>query len=169
MVEYNSTTPTGKCIFCEIARWNMKPMWESIIYEDEKYMAWLSPFPNTLWAIVVIPKNHFASDVLEMPDDELSEFVLISKKISKILINYFADVGRVWLAMEWTWIDHAHIKLFPMHGTEHMKRWEWIQYHSKNHEFIEKYEWYFASNDWPKADFEELKKLANEIKKVIKQ
>lgn len=164
MVKYNSTTSTGKCIFCEIAKWNIKPMWEWLIFEDDRYMAWLSPFPNTLWATIVIPKKHFASDVLEMPDNELNDFVLVAKKISKILINHFNDVGRVGLAMEWTWIDHAHIKLFPMHWTEHMKKWEWIQYQSKNHEFIEKYEWYFASNDWPTADFEKLQKLAGEIR-----
>jgi len=167
MAEYSSTSETGKCIFCEIAKWNIKPMWEWLIYEDDKYMAWLSPFPNTLWATIVIPKSHFASDVLEMPDDELNEFVLFAKKISKILINHFNDIWRVGLVMEWTWINHAHIKLFPMHGTEHMKKWEWTQYHSDNHKFFEKYEWYFCSNDWPTADFKKLQKLAWEIRRNI--
>ena len=60
-------------------------------------------------------KEHYGSDVLKMPDDVLQGFIL-SKKVAGILENYFEDVGRVGLIMEGTGIDHAHIKLVPMHG-----------------------------------------------------
>jgi len=164
MADYKSSTEKGKCIFCEIARGKMKPLGEGLIYEDNKHMAWLSPFPNTEGFALIIPKQHYDSDVLAMPDKKLQEFVLVAKKVSKMLINHFADVGRVGLIMEGTGINHAHIKLFPMHGTEHMKEGEWKQYHSNNDKYFETYEGYFSSNDGPKADFEKLKKLAERIR-----
>ncbi len=164
MADYKSLTPNKKCIFCEIAKGNIKPLGDGVIYKDGDYLAWLSPFPNTEGFAIVIPKEHYASDVLAMPNKKLSEFVIISKNISQRLINYFKDVGRVGLIMEGTGIDHAHIKLFPMHGTAHMKKGEWKQYHSDNDKFFKKYAGYISSNDGPKADFNKLKKLAEKIK-----
>ena len=164
MVEYKSSTGEGKCIFCEIVNGNIKPLGEGIIYEDKNYLAWLSPFPNTEGFANIIPKKHYDSDVLDMPDKKLQGFILVAKKISKMLINYFEDVGRVGLIMEGTGINHAHIKLFPMHGTEHMKKGVWKQHHSNNEKYFDKYEGYISSNDGPKADFEELKELARKIR-----
>jgi diadenosine tetraphosphate (Ap4A) HIT family hydrolase len=158
------------CIFCKIARGEIAPLGNAMIYEDEKFMAWLSPFPNTLGFSVVIPKKHFPSDVLKMSDNDLKEFVLVAKKVSEILENYFEDVGRVGLIMEGTGIDHAHIKLFPMHGTEYMKKGEWRQISSgKADLFFENYAGYLASNDGPKANFDELARLAKEIKELAER
>jgi diadenosine tetraphosphate (Ap4A) HIT family hydrolase len=152
------------CIFCKIASGEWKPMGNGTIYETDQYMAWLSPFPNTPGFTVVIPKKHYDSDVLQMPDSDLQEFILEAKKISQLLLNYFPDVGRVGLIMEGTGIDHAHIKLYPMHGTEYMKQGERKIIPSDYHEYFVSYPGYMASNDGPQADFEELEKLAVAIK-----
>lgn len=167
MAEYKSTTEENKCIFCEIAKWTFPPLGNGLIYEDEKFMARLSPFPNTPGFSVVIPKKHYGSDVLAMPDEDLQEFVLVAKKIANKLVNYFDDVGRVGLIMEGTGIDHAHIKLMPMHGTEHMKQGIWKQHPSGKDDFFEKYEGYIMSNDGPKADRDQLKITAEEIRGTI--
>lgn len=164
MEKYSHTTESGECIFCEIAKGNMKPLGDSIIYEDDKYMAWLSPFPNTEGFTVIITKEHFDSDVLTLPDNILQGFSLMYKKISKMLVDYFPDVGKVGLIMEGTGINHAHIKLFPMHGTESFKKGEWKQIRSTQQGYFEKYEGYICSNDGPKADFDKLKELASKIK-----
>lgn len=158
MANYNSKTDSWECVFCKIVSWEISTPW--IYREDEKYMAFLSTRPNMEWVTVVIPKAHFWSDVLDMPNTELQEFILAAKKVSKVLINYFDDVGRVWLVMEWTGIDHAHIKLYPMHWTWHMKKWEWKQYLSDNDEYYTQYPWFISSNDWPKWNVNELKNLA---------
>lgn len=155
----------NECIFCKIARGEIKPLGDALIYEDEKYLAWLSPFPNTEGFAVVIPKSHYQSDVLAMPDEDLQEFILVAKKVSNLLLDYFADVGRIGLIMEGTGIDHAHIKLSPMHGTEHMKQGVWRQYASNRDDFFEKYEGFLMSNDGPKADFEKLKEVAERIRR----
>lgn len=101
-----------------------------------------------------------------MPDKELQAFVLAAKKVAKILEKHFEDVGRVWLMMEWTWIDHAHIKLFPMHGTWYMKTGERRQHPSGIETSFEKYEGYMISNDGPRADDEKIQNLAAELRKI---
>ncbi len=70
----------------------------------------------------------------------------------------------VGLLIEGTGIDHAHIKLAPMHGTGHMKKGEWKQYKSDNEEFFNKYKGYISSHDGPKTDFDKLQELAKKIK-----
>ncbi|PIN92946.1 diadenosine tetraphosphate hydrolase [Candidatus Pacearchaeota archaeon CG10_big_fil_rev_8_21_14_0_10_31_24] len=164
MADYSSKTNEGECIFCEIAKGKISPRKGGKFWENEKYMCWLSPFPNTEGFSVLIPKKHHNSDVLQMPDEELSEFVLEAKKISKHLIEKLKDVGRVGLIMEGTGINHAHIKLVPLNGTEYMKKGEWKQIHSKIDNYFEKYEGYISSNDGPEADETKIKELANKLK-----
>jgi diadenosine tetraphosphate (Ap4A) HIT family hydrolase len=162
MAEYKSTTEDGKCIFCEIAKGNVKT--PGVFWEDDEFMAFLSIFPNLYGATAVIPKEHFGSDVLRMPDDKLTRFIIAAKKVANILLEYFEDVGRIGLVMEGTGIDHAHIKLFPMHCTENLKKGEWKQFPSGINTFFEKYPGYICSNDGPRADDEEIKKLAEKLK-----
>ncbi len=49
---------------------------------------------------VVIPKKHRTGDVLALPDDELSKFVVTAKRVANILLEYFDDVGRVGMVMD---------------------------------------------------------------------
>ena len=76
------------------------------------------------------------------------------------------DVGRVGVIMEGTGIDHAHIKLVPMHGTGHMKRGEWKQYLSGQEQWFEKYEGWISSGGGPKADPATLAALARDLRSV---
>jgi diadenosine tetraphosphate (Ap4A) HIT family hydrolase len=122
-------------------------------------------WPNTEGFTVLISKEHYGSDVLQMPEEVLSEFMLAAKKVSQKLIDNFEDVGRVGIMMEGTGIDHAHIKLFPMHGTGHIKKGKWKQYHSDNNTYFEKYEGYISSHDSVKIDEEEIAKLAERLRK----
>jgi len=128
-------------------------------------MAFLSIDPNTAGFSCVIPKNHFGSDVLKMPDDVLQRFVVAAKQVARVLEDYYADVGRVGLIMEGAGIDHAHIKLVPMHGTEKLKRGEWQQCLSGKEFWFEKYQGWISSGSGPKADREKLKELAENLKK----
>ncbi len=163
MVKYDSKNAEGRCIFCEIASGKIKPLGDGAFWENDRYLAWLSPFPNTEGFTVLIPKKHYSSDVLGLPDEELSSFILEAKKISQLLIKGFNDVGRVGLIMEGTGVDHAHIKLVPMHGTEHMKKGEWKQYLSGREDFYGKYSGYLSSHDGPKADFNKINELAKRL------
>ena len=146
MTNYQSSTEQGKCIFCEIAKGNIKPIGDGTFYEDEKYMAWLTPFPSVIGFTVVLPKKHYASDVLAMPNDVLPEFILVAKKVANILLKHFTDVGRIGFVMEGMGVDHAHIKLIPLHGTGHLKQGVWKQYLSGRSDFFTKYEGYLLMN-----------------------
>lgn len=166
MADYISKTDKGECVFCKIVSGDIKT--PGIFWQDDNFMAFLSIFPSTDGFTVVIPKKHYDSDVLAMPDNVLQKFIIAAKKVSNILLSHFEDVGRVGLIMEGTGIDHAHIKLVPMHDTAHFKKGEWKQYHSHNDKFFKAYEGYLSSNDGPKADEQEIKILAERLKKTVK-
>jgi diadenosine tetraphosphate (Ap4A) HIT family hydrolase len=167
MTKYESKTEEGKCIFCEIVNGKMET--PGIFWEDDEFLAFLSIFPNMVGVTAVMPKEHFGSDVLKMPDDKLCRFILAAKKVANILLEHFDDVGRVGLVMEGTGIDHAHIKLYPMHGTENMKTGEWKQFPSGVDTFFEKYPGYICSNDSLRANDEEIKNLVAELKKIVEK
>ena len=163
MAEYESKTKDNKCIFCEIAGRRLET--PGIFWEDDEFMAFLATYPNTEGFTCVIPKAHFGSDILKMPDDALQRFIIASKKVAKVLEDYFEDVGRVGLIMEGTGIDHAHTKLIPLHGTENLKRGEWKQVLSGKEFWFEKYEGWICSADGPDVDRGVLRKLAEKIRK----
>jgi len=162
MAEYKPRTEEDKCVFCEIAAGRFST--PGIFWDDAEFMAFLSIDPNTEGFSCVIPKNHFNSDVLKMPDDVLQRFILASKKVAQILENHFEDVGRVGLVMEGTGIDHAHIKLVPMHGTEGLRNGGWQQFLSGKEHWFDTYEGWISSAGGPKADPEKLARLAKELK-----
>lgn len=164
MVDYKLAIDKSECIFCKIISGEIKT--PGIFWEDDEFMAFLSICPNTDGFTVVVPKKHYGSDVLGMSDEILQKFVLTAKNISKILIKCFNNVGRVGLIMEGTGIDHAHIKLFPMHGTGYMKKGEWKQYNSDNDKFFKTYEGYISSNDGPKEDEQKIYELAKKLRKI---
>ena len=164
MAEYKATTSDNKCIFCEIISGNMKT--PGVFWQDDKFIAWLSIDPNTEGFTCVVPKKHFDSDILKMSDNELSEFVVAAKRVAKILENYFEDVGRVGLIMEGTGINHAHIKLSPMHGTENLKKGVWQQYLSGKNFWFDKYEGWISSGSGPMAKTEDLEILAKNLSSV---
>lgn len=98
-----------------------------------------------------------------MPDENLKEFILAAKKVTSILENYFKDVGRCGIIMEGTGINHAHIKIVPMHATECLKNGNWKQILSGKEMWFEKYEGWISSSGGPKAKDEELAGLAKDL------
>jgi diadenosine tetraphosphate (Ap4A) HIT family hydrolase len=164
MTKYKSLTDEGKCVFCEIIRGNIHT--PGVFWEDEDFIAFLSTFPNCEGVSVVVPREHFGSDVLAMPDEKLQKFILAAKKASNILLKYFDDVGRVGLLMEGTGVDHANIKLIPMHGTGHMKEGIWKQYLCDRTDYFEKYEGYIISTDGREADPRKISDLADKLRDV---
>ena len=132
------------------------------IYEDEKHLAFLTIFPNTKGATVVITKEHHGSSAFEQSDTVLQELIIATKQTANILTNYFEDVGRCGMVFEGFGVDHLHAKLYPLHGTNSAE-WQPIE-SKKNNEYFETYPGYICSNDSDMADAEELANLAKKIR-----
>jgi histidine triad (HIT) family protein len=147
------------CIFCKIVKGEIP---SHKIWEDEKHLAFLTIFPNTKGFSVVIPKKHYSSYAFDLPDEVLSELVLASKKVGKLIDSKLEDVGRTGMIFEGFGVDHVHAKLFPMHGTADIG--EWKPMNSNVEKFFEKYEGYISSHDYKREDDEKLKKIAEKIR-----
>ena len=147
------------CIFCKIVKGEV-PCHK--IWEDNKHIAFLSIFPNTPGFSVVATKEHLPSYVFDMPDKRMSQLLIAAKKVAKLIDSKLEDVGRTGLICEGFGVDHAHAKLFPMHGTADMTKWKPI--HSITNKFFKKYEGYLSSHDSLRADDKELAKLAKKIR-----
>lgn len=148
------------CIFCKIVKGEISSY---KIWEDENHLAFLSPWGNTEGFSVVITKEHFPSYAFDLPDKVLTNLVLATKKVAKLIDKNMKDVGRCGMIFEGFGVDHIHSKVFPMHGTKDMKNWKPIE--SKMNKFFEKYEGYISSHDvQEKQSDEKLKKIANKIR-----
>lgn len=146
------------CIFCKIVA-HESP--SHVIWEDEKHLAFLSIFPNTEGFSVVIPKIHYSSYLFDQPADVISDLVLASGRVAKLLDSRLTDVGRTGMIFEGFGVDHLHAKLFPMHGT---KAAEWAQRKSNVPKYFDEYEGYISSHDFQRADDNALAKLARQIR-----
>ncbi|MBN8702911.1 MAG: HIT family protein [Bacteroidetes bacterium] len=147
------------CIFCKIAAGEV-PSYK--VWEDEKHLAFLSIFPNTKGFTVVIPKQHYSSYCFDLPDTVLTELILATKKVGKLLDKSFENVGRTAMITEGFGVDHVHTKLIPLHGTGDMTTWKPIN--SSNKKYFTQYEGYVSSHDCDKADDAELKIIAEQIR-----
>lgn len=144
------------CIFCKIVEGKISSV---KIWEDENYLAILDVFPNTEGMTLVLPKKHFDSYVFEMSDKEYSSFFVAGKKVAKLLEKGL-KVQRVALVMEGLGVNHAHLKLYPLHGLNE----KFKENLSKEVVYYDKYLGFVATHMGPKRTAEELKKVADKIK-----
>jgi diadenosine tetraphosphate (Ap4A) HIT family hydrolase len=150
------------CIFCAIAT-GRAPCHK--IWEDEQHLAFLSIFPNTQGFSVVITKWHYPSYAFDLPDRILSGLVLAAKRVGRLLDRKLDDVGRTGLILEGFAVDHAHAKLFPIHGTK-MSHWRPLSRPSDK--YFHEYEGYISSHDYQRADDAELAALAQRIRGEVR-
>ena len=147
------------CIFCKIVKGEID---SAKIWEDEEFLAILDIKPNTKGMTLVLTKKHYDSYAFDMPDDVYQKFMLAAKKVARMLEKGLG-VKRIAVVMEGMEINHAHIKLYPLHGlTEKFK-----EIIAEEKVFFEKYEGYISTKEGLKVDLPGLKKLAEEIKKKI--
>jgi histidine triad (HIT) family protein len=146
------------CVFCKIVKGEI-PCFK--FWEDDKHIAILDINPNTKGMSLVLTKEHFDSDAFEMPDKELTGFCLAGKKVVRVLEKGL-EVKRVAMVMEGMGVNHAHIKLYPLHGLEEKFRETW----AKEKRFFENYEGFVSTQLGPRANFDELRVLAEQLRKI---
>ncbi len=106
------------CLFCKIAN---KEVPAAIFYEDDKTLGFLDIKPHSLGHSVVILKKH-TKDILDTPEDDLSNLIASIKKILEILkqslnpdgftigINHGEIAGQA--------IGHLHIHILPRYKND---------------------------------------------------
>ena len=144
------------CLFCKLVSGEI-PCFK--IWEDKDHIAFLDIFPNTRGMTLVIPKKHFDSYAFSMPDKDYSSLMLASQKVAKLLEKKI-PVKRVALVMEGMGINHAHIKLYPMHGLKD----QYAEMINIDRQFFDKYDGHISTVLGPEADKKELEKLAKLIR-----
>ena len=102
------------------------------------------------------------SYVSALSTEDFTSLMLAAREVGLLLDRAFDDVARTGLIAEGFGVDHAHVKLFPMHGTAPMNEWRPI--HSDVATTFERYQGYISSHDGPRVDDEELACLADKIR-----
>lgn len=148
------------CIFCQIVEGKI-PCHK--IYEDDKHLAFLDIYPNTKGMTLVITKKHFDSYAFDMPDEDYRKLLEVTKTIAKGL-DKALGCKRTAMVMEGMGVNHAHIKLYPLHRLEE----KFKEVLSKKRVYFEKYEGYVTTQLGPRANDEELEKLASRIRRLIR-
>lgn len=145
-------------IFDKIVRGEMSA-WK--IWEDEKHLAFLTPFPNMLGGTVVIPKTNFGDYLFDLDDERYIELLNATKKVAQILKKALG-VSRVAMVVEGTGVAYVHAKLYPLHGDLAGKTDVW----SDERAFFPEYLGYISTVEGPKMDDEKLKETQEKILKA---
>lgn len=141
------------CVFCKIVKGEIP---SHKIFEDEDFIAILDIFPNTKGMSLVLTKKHFDSYAADLDNDTYVKFFLTAKKVSKLLDKKLGS-KRTALVMEGMGINHAHIKLYPMHGLED----DFRSMIPEEKVFFDKYPGYITTLLGNKASDEELNQIRN--------
>lgn len=148
-----------RTIFDDIVEGKMKS-WK--IWEDEKFLAFLTPFPNTPGFTVVIPKVNPGDYIFSVDDELYVEMMLAVKKVAKLLEKAF-DTPRVAMVFEGTGVAHVHAKLIPLHGDLAKGIGSPVSYEQA---FSEEYMGWLTTADGPKMDDARLEEIQAKIKKL---
>lgn len=142
-------------IFDKIVRGEMHS-WK--VWEDEKHLAFLTPFPNTPGVTVLIPKQNIGDYIFELEEQNYNELIQAAKKVAKILEKAF-NISRIGLVFEGTGVAYVHAKLYPLHGELAAQTNVW----SSHTEFYPGYVGYMTTVEGPKMPDEELKAIQQKI------
>ena len=150
----------NSCIFCNITsgKWDSACFWQ-----NDELMAILDINPNTTGMALVLTKKHYDSYAFNMPDDVYTRFMLAAKHVGRILERGLR-VQRVALVMEGMGVNHAHIKLYPLHGLDQ----QFKEMLAPDRIFFDQYTGYLTTQLGPQVDLATLKPLAETLKKACR-
>lgn len=117
------------------------------VWEDDNFLAFLSPYPNTPGLTLVIPKHNAGDYVFDLNPKLYTEFMQAVDKVAKLLEKAL-DVKRVALVFEGTGVAYVHAKLYPLHGALASQTNVW----SDNKEFVEEYRGWITTLEGPQME-----------------
>lgn len=143
------------CIFCKIVS---KRIPSAQIWENDEFLSILDINPNTRGMALVLTKTHYPSYAFAMPEDGYGRFMTAARLVAGKLERGLG-VHRVAFVMEGMGVDHAHLKLYPLHGLE--KEFRVIE--APERIYFETYSGYLTTQLGPQADMAALAALAEKI------
>lgn len=132
-----------------------------VVWEDDGYMAFLTPFPNTPGFTVLIPKTFQGDYAFSLTDEQYVGLMKAAKIVANILEKAF-ETPRVAIMIEGTGVAYVHIKLIPLHGDLAGQTNVW----SHDKEFTEEYRGWITSAEGPEMDTARLDAIQAKIKAV---
>lgn len=126
------------CIFCKIIAGEIPSV---KIWENDHFIALLDAFPACKGQTLVIPKQHYDSDIFVMNAAVYTALMLTTKEVAALLKKWLW-VEKIGMVVEWLQVPHAHIKLYPF----------W---------WGKSFEWWLTGHIL--ADINDLKKIAQQI------
>jgi len=143
------------CIFCKIIA---KEIPSIEIWRDEKHIAILDINPNVKGMTMVIPKQHYSSHVFDMDPQAYSDLFTAARQAVSVLQKGL-HVDRIGMGIDGTGINHAHVKLFPLHREIGIELHE-----SEERVYFERFPGYITTQLGPLVTTMELQEVADEIK-----
>lgn len=135
-----------------------------IVWEDDTYLAFLTPFPSMPGLTLVIPKENPGDYLFGMDDDAIAGLLRAAKKVAKLLEKALG-VQRVGLVFEGTGVAHVHAKLYPLHGDLANQTGVW----AKHLEFFPEYIGYISTVEGPRMGDDELANIQRKIQEAAGQ
>ncbi len=118
------------CLFCKIIN---KEIPSAVVYEDDKFLAFLDIHPVNFGHTLLISKEHH-SNFLNTPDEILMELTKLVHKLAPVIlqvtaaagfnltINNGSAAGQV--------IEHTHFHIIPRFYKDGLKSWGHKEYGS---------------------------------------
>ena len=131
------------------------------MWENENFLAFLTPFPNTPGFTVIIPKHNPGDYIFTLDDDLYIDFMKAVKEVAGILERALG-VPRVALVFEGTGVAYVHAKVIPLHGELAGKTNVW----SKDTDFTEDYKGWITTAEGPKMNDARLDEIQAKIRSV---
>ena len=100
------------CIFCMIANHEIS---SKIVYEDDKFIAFLDLTQTTKGHTLVVPKRH-SKNIYELNDEDAKEAMYVAKKVALMLKKTFNPIGMNVVnnnERPLQSVEHFHIHLIP--------------------------------------------------------
>ena len=112
---------TKNCIFCKIIQKNLP---NAIIYENEKFLAFMDRYPINQGHTLIVPKQHY-NTILEMPLAIVGEMYSLVPKLAKAItsvinsdgFNINQNNGKSANQI----VPHVHVHIVPRYSAEKVK------------------------------------------------
>ncbi|MCA9324341.1 HIT family protein [Candidatus Saccharibacteria bacterium] len=131
------------------------------IWEDDDYIAFLTPFPNTPGHTVVTKKVNPGDYIFTIDDDSFMGLLKAAREVAHKLEKAF-DTDRVGMVFHGLGVPHAHAQLIPFHANLDQDDDKAEKFRKDNPQFAHE----LTASDGPKMDDEELAAIQKRIQKA---